>query len=122
MTSSVGQRDDVAWIRDQLIPTLARDGQLLKHEIGKANRHNAISQREQQHVKSIDVRCLSMSESFMLSICYKIKVVLSSSGPADVVVADDSDDELLQLVVKVQIIKVVYHCSTVKTGFRNHFS
>lgn len=84
------ERNNVRWIRDELVPLLAASGKLQPEAaVGGAN-----------VVEHIDVQQLSLSESFMLTDCYRIRVTLTT--PADTTVASNgSADGVLQLVVKV---------------------
>lgn len=78
------ERDDIRWILDQLIPILANSGKLLSAPA---------------HVKHADVQRLPLSEAFMLTMCYKIRLTLAAGLGIDV--GADDDDQMFQLVVKV---------------------
>lgn len=103
-------RDDVAWIRNELIPSLARDGTFGVNGIAGSATRSRRRQADGKHVKRVDIEQLSLSETFMLTICYKIKVTLMLSGTQNARGVNDDDDDgdendgevVLQLVVKVR--------------------
>lgn len=54
-------------------------------------------------MKGVHIERMSLSESFMLTICYKIRLTLSATGGDD----DDGDIKVYQMVVKVCIFIVL---------------
>lgn len=74
------------WIQEYLVPLLIENGKI-----------KCKNEKENCSVlKKFEIRKLSLKEAFMLNICYKVKVILSSSLDNDV-----SNDEEFGLVVKV---------------------
>lgn len=74
----VVDRDDVHWIKTCLLPLLTDADKLWPNA--------------EARVKNVEINQLSLTESFMLTICYKIRVTLSTNG---------QDDKIVHLVVKV---------------------
>lgn len=72
------------WIKNELIPTILAEGKLSS---------KSLSDNDQLPVlKDVSVKCLTTSESFMLTLCYKVQVVLEENG----------NEYKLFLVVKVR--------------------
>lgn len=77
--------NNVRWIHDVLIPRLAAEGKLR-------------DEAQSNVVQHVDVQQLSIGDTFMLTLCYKIRVTLAAAN------GFDDDDALLQLVVKVCVV------------------
>lgn len=91
------EHNNVRWIRDDLIPSLAASGKL-QPTVADGN-----------VVKHVDVEQLSLSESFMLTDCYRIRVTLAASN--------GGADKVLQLVVKVHDYDYAAHLRYASKGW-----
>lgn len=90
------------WIADQLIPELVKNGKFeLKNE-------KKSSENKEIMVKSCDINQLSSKDAFMLTLCYKVKLVLTD--------ASGQNENCVGLVVKVRNIQANRHSSFGKTN------
>lgn len=81
------------WIADQLIPQLVKNGKFaLKNE-------ENLSENKEIVVKSCEINQLSAKDAFMLTLCYKVKLILTD--------ASGQNENCVGLVVKVQNIETM---------------
>lgn len=91
-----GYTENVAWIENELIPSLVAEGKLT---FGAAA-HPAV-------VRNVDIARISIEESTMLTMCYRVKVQLSAAADGADAECKNIDTSLVNLIVKV--IWPVYH-------------
>lgn len=75
------------WITCNLIPELVQSGKFALTSDENPSKTDVV-------IKSCDINPLSAKDAFMLTICYKVRVVLESARGG-------KDDEAIGLVVKV---------------------
>lgn len=83
------QRDDLHWIRNDAVPSLLAKGQLTFGPDCKP----AVLRR-------VEAKRLSMEESFMLTACYKVDVVLAESAD------EGAATSVIKLVIKVWVTSI----------------
>lgn len=80
---------DEEWIRNELIPSLVASGKL---SFGSAGLPAS--------VRTVELSKISMEESFMLTVCFKAKIVLVELAQAE---NENAETAIARLVVKVSL-------------------